>query len=342
MAKNVFGLDIGSSLLKVVKLETRGNTKVLLQAGVRPAPPKGLQSESALDLEAVVRAIKDLVTSTKINTKYVNIALPENQVFTRVIDVPNLTDKELSSAIQWEAEQYIPSPLSEVVLDYQVVERSTNPQDPMQVLLVASPIVLINKYKKILSDAGLIPFVFETALLSMARVLVRDKEQATMLVVDIGAQSSTLAVVRKGVLRFTYTLATGGDAITRSLAGDFEFELTKAEEYKKTYGLEKKPNDGKVASAITPIVNIILAEIEKSIAFYQKKYPQEQINYIILSGGTAKLPGLVPYLANAVGIEVEIANPWNGIIVDETVFRETLKDGPLFLTASGLALRDYE
>lgn len=341
MAKNVFGLDIGGSFIKAVVIEHDKSDKQLVQVGLRPTPPKGLWSESELDLGFFSQSIKNLVTEAKINTKFVNCALPENQVFTKVIDVPNLTDKELSSAIHWEAEQYVPRPLSEVVLDYQVIQRPQASELPMQVLLVAAPIILINKYKRILENAGLVPVIFETETLSTARALLSGRESISFLIINMGASSTTLSIIRRGVLIFTFIIPTAGEAMTKTIAAEFNLELSEAEQYKKTYGLGEYLQ-GKVAASIIPIVKTIMVEVEKAIKFYQQKYSQETVESIVVAGGGAKLPGLTSHLAENLGVEVEMADPWRNIKVDPNNFKDAISEGSIFVVATGLALRDYE
>src|SRR3990167_3156469 len=117
----LIGLDIGSKTIKVVELERSGKINKLVTVGVSAAPPKGLLSELPLDHMALAEAIKKTCLDARVTTRRVNIALPESMAFTRVIEMPMLSDKELASAIRWEAEQYIPLPLSEAILDYQIM-----------------------------------------------------------------------------------------------------------------------------------------------------------------------------------------------------------------------------
>lgn len=340
MKNKAFGLDIGSSSMKAVWLSSEPNGYFLNGAAMSLTPQKGMLSESPLDQEEVAQAIRTLMAEAKIDTKYVNIALPENQVYTRVIEMPNLSDKELVSAIYWEAEQYIPVPLATITLDYKVLRRPEAQEQggKMDVLLVGAPTALIDKYDKVLSLAGLIITSVETEILSSIRSTIIDTNFPPSLLVTIGAVSTSLAIVKNGVIVFTYSIPTGGIAITRALATDFGFSLQQAEEYKKVYGMSEKTLGGKIAKALAPVLSIIVSEMRKALAFYAEKYADEPVRQIIIGGGTARLPGLTTYFANAIGVETAIANPWK-ILAHQEVSKEIIDNASEYTVAVGLAMR---
>ncbi len=344
MNKRPFGLDIGVSTIKIVWLSYQKEEFILDASLITPAPPKGMLSESPLDEEEMARALVRSIDEAKITTKYVNIALAENQVYTNVIEMPVLSDKELSSAIYWEAERHIPVPLSSVKLAWSVLKRPPQAimEEKMQILIVGSPTLLINKYQKILSMAGLTINAIETQILATIRALVTSDNFPTSLIVNIGSASTALAIVRDNVMIFIYSIPVGGSAINRAIEADFGLTQKQAEEYKKSYGVSTGIFGGKIGKATEPILDSILAEVRKALAFYSEKYKGDKpIRQIILSGGTAKLPGIDLFFTNKVNIETVIANPWK-ILRNQELPREILDDAPEYTIAVGLAMRDYE
>jgi len=344
MNKESFGLDIGATSIKIVLLNGKNNSFVLKAASITPAPLRGMMSNSPLDDQEMAQAIVKAVKNAGINTKSVNIALPENQVYTKVLDMPVLSDRELASAIYWEAEQYIPVPLQNITLVWNVLKRpeQSSSADKMQVLMVGAPTVLVNKYQKIVQMAGLSVNGMETEILSILRALVLDETYPTSLLVNIGAISTSFAIVRNGIMIFTYSMSVGGSSINRAIATDFGLTAQQAEEYKRVYGVSGKSLGGKIGRATEPILNSILAEIKKSIAFYSQKYRDDApIRQIILCGGTAKLPGIELFFANNSGIETAIASPWR-ILASQQVPKEILDNASDYTIAVGLAMRDYE
>lgn len=345
------GLDIGTISMKALWLSGEGNPYGLNAAITIPTPPKGMLSESVLDQEEMAKTMQQMFVEAKINQQAVNVSLPENQVYTRVIDMPVLSEKELSSAIYWEAEQYIPLQLEEVTLDWKILQKpqTITEGSRMSVLLVGAPTILIDKYQKILTTAGLSINAIDTEILATVRALVTPEEEGkpnpfpTTIIVHIGAVSTAFAIIKAGTIIFTYSLATGGIALNRAIASDFGFSMAQAEAYKNVYGLGKDVVGGKIGQATMPVLMSIVTEIKKAVAFYNEKYVNENkpIQQIILSGGTAKLPGIDLFFAQYCGIETVIADPLR-LLPKEGLAKEMLDNSPDYSVVVGLAMRDYE
>lgn len=335
-----FGLDIGTTSIKVVQLQPEKDKFKLITFGMT-AVPASLQSESEADHRAIADAIVKLVANRRIVAKGVVVAIPESVVFSRVIEMPPLTDEELKSAIKWEAEQYIPIPLNEANLDYQVVKSPAKGSqgEKMEVFLVAAPKTLVNKYLNILKMADIQPLALETELISICRALVRNSEEGKHnLVVSIGSLSTDLAITRDSQIIYTRSISTGGNALARAVARELNLEVPQAEEYKRSYGLDEKMLEGKIRKAIEPIFDVVIAEIKKSIKFSEGK-EGIKLSSLLLCGGTAKLPGLVSYLAKALELEVQVGDPFANVFLEEKQKTELGDDAPLFTTAVGLAMK---
>lgn len=344
MSAKSFGLDIGVTSLKAVELTKKKNGFILNSAITIASPSKGVLSEAILDQEEVAMAIRRIVNEGKITSKVVHLALPENQVYTRIIEMPVLSDKELSTAIYWEAEQYIPVPLETLQLAWEILKKPDHLHEDakMQVLLVGAPLSLLSRYEKILGMTGLTIGSVETEILSAIRSLVAGDHYPNTLIVSIGAMSTSLAIIKDHIIVFTYSIPTGGNAINRAIATDFGFSMDEAEQYKKLYGMSEEVLGGKIGQATTPILMSIIDEVKKAIAYYTEKYKQEApISQIVLSGGSAKLPGIQSFFADHSGVEIAMANPWK-ILVSQQVPKEILDNAPHYSVAVGLAMKDYE
>ncbi len=345
MAKTVLGLDVGSKYIKYTELlHIDKNRYQLISVGMCPGPVKGLNSEASIDHEALGVTIKKLLKDGGVRSKMVNVALPEANVFTRIIQVPPLSERELASAIKWEAEQYIPLPLEEVEMDFSIVGESKDKDGnkKLDVLLVAAPKMLIDRFTKVLEAADLEAEAMETEIISASRALlppVFDKP-LTVMVVNIGGQSTDLSIIRQGVIAFTRSLPTGGTTFTKAIAQDLGFPIPQAEEYKKAYGLKSDQIEGKIYRTLKPIFSVIVDEIKRSITFFQNKFSEEVMAALIISGGSARLPGLVEALTEAVGIETQIGNPWTRVAKDQSRFAKLDEEGCTFVVACGLAMRE--
>jgi type IV pilus assembly protein PilM len=334
-----FGLDIGSHNLKVVQLKRAGDKYQLIALGSAPSPPKGLASEAESDLTILAEAIKKLHQEAKITTKNVATALPEDQVFTRVITLPKLTDEELTSALKWEAEQYVPIPLTEVTLAHQIIGGASQNKEKIEVLLVAAPKRLIDKLLKVLKTAGLNPVSLETEILAMSRSLAAPDSEGTLLV-DLGARATDIAIVEKQQIVFTRSIMTAGEALTRAVASSLGLEIPQAEEYKKAYGVDPGKLEGKVSKAIKPIFEVVIKEMEQAIQFYHSEKKDKVIKRIVLTGGTAILPEIVSLVAKELNIETQIGDPFTQIIKDNLLTKIPEGDLPFYAAAVGLAMKE--
>lgn len=344
MAKINVGLDIGFSSIKVVSMSKDNGQFRLNSLGAISSPRPGIISDADADLEALAGAIKQLMAAAKIDSKEVVAALPESRIFTRVIDdLPYLKDNELSSAIRYAAEEFIPMPLADVDLNWQVLIRSDGKNKNVRtvVLVVASPKNIVSKYLKVLELAGLRLRALETEIIAVTRALVGNNPfSPSTMIIQLGTTTTDFAAVSKGLIWLTRSISTGGMALTRSLAQHFNFEINQAEEYKKVYGLMEDQLEGKVFEALKPVVDIIAGEARRVIQAFGTKYPQNQIKRVVLSGGGAKMPGLVVYLANTLGLEVQEADPWYFIVKEKSAAAKLAQDAPSYSVAVGLALRE--
>ena len=344
MNNKSFGLDIGVSGIKAVELSPDKNGFKLNASISAPTPPKGMLSESPVDEEEMAQTLKKTLDEARISTKRVNVALPENQAYTKVVEMPFLSDRELASAIYWEAEQYIPIPLSNVSLSWSIINRKAQSNSKMLVLMVGAPTIVVGKYQKVLQLAGLKINVLETEMLATVRALTSflpPNSITPTIIINIGSISTSLAIIIGNNLVFTYSLPLGGAAINRAISTDFGLSHAQAEEYQKAYGISNSPLGQRIGKSTEPIMSSILSEVKKAVIYYSQKYKDSRIEQIVLSGETAKIPGIDTYFANSSGIETVIANPFK-FLDPNTVPKDIINNSPAYSIAVGLSLRSYE
>lgn len=337
-ARIVTGLDIGSFTTKAVVLNHDKKIRLLGFGSVRSAVP-GLLSDNDLDLEKVAASIKSLLSSLQAPTDKVVAALPESKVFSRVIkELPFLTDEELNSAIRYSCEEFVPLPIDQVDLFWQVLvrDKSTN---KTEVLVIAVPKRVMQKYLKIFELAQVKLLALETEMIASVRVMVASNINVPSLLLQFGATTTDMAVVVNGLIVLTRSIATGSQTLSRALGSYLNLQPLQAEEYKKVYGLLPDQMQGKVFEVLKPLVEVIAVEIERSIQSFQSKNPQSPIKRLVLSGGGAKLPGLVVYLANRLGLEAQEADPWGFLDKDPSIASRVTTD-PAYTVAVGLAMRN--
>ena len=334
------GIDIGTKTIKMVELAKEGQKYRLKASGIVGFKGKSFeQAKDDKELAPLAEAIKKLYKEAKVSTRDVAIALPEPQVFTRTIKFPLLTDSEIASAVKWEAEQYIPMPINEAIVQHQILERREN-ATPAQVLvlLVASSKVLVEKYAKLIDMSGLNLAAVETELTALIRSLAPTDQ--TVMLVDFGATTTDIAISRNGLLHFSRSIPTAGEAFTRAVSQALGVEEQQAEEYKRTYGLSVQQLEGKIKSALDPIFRVVSDEMRKAVHFYQAEEKGEAPNSVILSGGSAGMPDAAATLTKLLGIEVSVGNPFANVEVAAEAVKALSGYAPLYSIATGLALRE--
>jgi len=250
------GIDIGSKTIKIVELSRDGGGWSLKGSGVIGYvgdPIERIKDEKGL--VAIADTIRKLHKEAKISSKDVAISLPESQVFTRSMRFPYLTDQEIASAVKWEAEQYIPIPIEEAIVQHQILQRNDKSTPPdVDVLLVASPRVAVETYVKTLQMAGLKVAIVETELISLIRSST--PEEGSFVVLDFGASSTDIAISKNGKLRFSRSIPTAGDAFSRAISQSMNIDFQQAEQYKTTYGLIEGQLEGKIKAVLDPVLRV--------------------------------------------------------------------------------------
>ena len=337
-----FGIDIGTSSIKIAQVAREGGTIRLVAAAAIPTPQAGIRAESVTDLASLTEAVKKIISDAKITSRHVACSVSESNVHVEVLQMPPMSESELSSAVVWEAEQVIPFQVSEAEISWQVIPVTDQTKaNTQQVLLTAAPKRQVEKYVNVLNQAGLTPEIIEPESVATARALAKFPS-GLGAIIDLGASGTSISVVLNGCVVVSRSLPTGGNAISRALSSYLNLELNQAEEYKRAYGLEENQLEGKVRQAIIPVIDVISNETRKVIEFYQSKNENRRISSIVLTGGGAGLPELVPYLAKNLGAEIVIGDPFVDISKDERMASALTGFGPLYGVAVGLALREVE
>lgn len=342
MSNIIIGLDIGSSSIKAAQISKDKTASTLLAAGYIATPVRDVTSMNEHDEQKLANSVNHLVHDMKISNINVSASLPSSKVITRIVEMPLMNDKDLASSIQWEAEQYIPFPLTKVKLDYAVVSTNTQTQK-MNVLLVAAQTSLIESYMRIITLAGLNLISLETEIMAIGRsVSFSLPTVSDVLIVSIGANATDIALTHEMVLSFTKSYPIGGNNMSQAIAEELGFEIAQAEEYKKTYGLEEDKLEGKIAKIISPYIYNLIEEMEKIVAFSKKTFPKSEISTVVISGAASKLPGLVLTITKNLGLDSQLSNPFINLSVDPKILPKLTEDAPLYTTSVGLALKEID
>lgn len=263
-------------------------------------------------MTALGTLMEQFINDNKLPTRDIRLSLPETVVSTKVISIPSLSDAELASAITWQAEQHIPIPPEELSLEYQVLYRPPKSQanTPMRVMLIGARKPIVERYVNMFAALGIEPTLLETQVMSVLRSLQIAASDPVTLVVHIGASTMDMALINQGEVEFVVTHISGGQLLTKTLEQAIGLDGKQAEEYKRTYGLIPDQFEGKVRNALLPAVQVLVTEMQKATRFFLNQHPTLSVQRVVLSGGTAQLPGLVQFVTESLGTEVLVASPF--------------------------------
>jgi type IV pilus assembly protein PilM len=335
-----FGLDIGSTALRVVELTGSGPTKSLAKYAYMPIDSQIALSDSKNDQQRLGQAIAQLVSQAKLNTRNVAVGIPSSRVFTTVADIDRLSQAELSKAIRYQADALIPTPLNESKLDWALLGDSPKDKTKVEVLLSSVPNAFIEQRLDMLEAIGLNVIAFEPDNLALSRAMMSADASTPQMVIDIGNKSTDLVVLMGGAPRLTRAIPTGMEAIMRTAMQNLNVDDKQAEQFVLKFGLGKDKLEGQVYQAIIGTVELLASEIDKSIKFFQARYPEVKMERIVVTGGASVLPEFPLYLANKFGLNVEIGNAWRSVAVSSDRQNELLAISNQFGVAVGLAERN--
>ncbi|PIT89379.1 MAG: hypothetical protein COU27_00590 [Candidatus Levybacteria bacterium CG10_big_fil_rev_8_21_14_0_10_36_7] len=340
MKNSSIGLDIGTTTLRIAMVSRNKDSFSLDSIAVSPSTPRGINSEAQADHKALSDLITQMLQTSGIKSKEVTVSLPENQVYTKVIEMPQLSEQELAGSLKFEMEQYVPLPLDQVKTDWQILNKKENSgKKTMNVLLVAAPLSLLAKYEKIVEMAGLSLYAVETEIISIYRALSPlINSAAPSMIVHIGASNTNVAILKNNNLETVFSINLGGLALTRAISIDLGIDVVQAENFKKAYGLSQQAFNGKIGRSLQPVLDSLVSDIKKALLLFKEKN-SEEVKQLVLSGGSALLPGIDAYFTHTLGAQTILGNCWNAYNL-KNVPDEVRVEAPSYSVVIGSALRD--
>jgi type IV pilus assembly protein PilM len=334
-----FGLDIGTTAIRLVELRGAGPVKSLVRYATTPIDVKVSQSEAASDQQKLAEAIKTLLAEARVTTRNVAVGIPSQKVFTTVVDIDRLPPAELAKTIRFQADSLIPTPLAESKIDWAMIGDSPADKSKVEVLLTSVPNEFIEKRLDVLEAMGLNVIAFEPDNLALSRAMLAPDSSLPQMVVDIGSTSTDLVIVVNGAPRLTRAIPTGSEAIIRSAMQNLNIDAAQAEQFVFKFGLSKDKLEGQIYQAVIGTVETLMTEIDKSLKFFNTRYPGSKMDRIIVTGGASALPEFPLFVANKLGISVEIGNAWRNVSFAADRQNELLSVSNHFGVAAGLAER---
>jgi len=380
-SQKVLGIDIGTSHIKIVSIEKDKSKNKLLRYAMGPS--NGLLakilSTSNADDNSLSEQLKGFLKDNNFTeASDAVVVIPEQKVFSKVITMPTMSDKEFEQAVEWEAGQHLPQPLSEVYLKYSLQEEhsfglqsggsrkasqkndylgaaknvvsslhlNSAGQGSSDILLVSVPKIFIDRYFKIIKKSGLIPIGLEPTSLAIIRSISLSDYHVPTIIINMGDSSIDFYLTVKNNLRFVRSLSFGVSSMIKAISQELDISLIQASEYLYTYGFNEKALNGKIRTIVLPIINIIVDEFQKAQQYIQTRasfFGSESdhvVRQIIITGGGSLIPDIMIYLIEIVSMEVQMADPLKSLDISQVSNKSVLEQyGPLFSAAVGAALK---
>ncbi|MBI5344485.1 MAG: type IV pilus assembly protein PilM [Deltaproteobacteria bacterium] len=342
--KEAVAFDIGSNSIKVAQMNLTKKGWELVKLGMASLPPEAIVDGSIIDSMTVTSTLKDLIKEHGIRVKDAVSSLTGHSVIIKKVSFPAMTEDELAESIQWEAEQYIPFPITEVNIDFQILGAGAEGSGQMDVMLVAVKKDVINDYTNVIKEAGLLPAVIDVdsfALENMMEISYPVTSGETVAIVNIGASITSISVVVGGVTIFTRSVPMGGNQFTEEIQRQLNISFKDAEALKT--GGEGAPKGQVPAAAVETVSTNMAFEVKRSLDFFLGGSQGSYVNKIYLSGGGAKIKGLLEMMQEKTSIPVELVNPFKNIECNlKDIPPDRLKElAPFFGVAIGLATRRF-
>jgi len=341
--KETVAFDIGSNSIKLVQMGQSKKGWELQKFGFAELPPEAIVDGSIIDSMTVINTLKDLIKEHGIKIKNTVSSLTGHSVIIKKVSFPSMTEDELGESIQWEAEQYIPFPIADVNIDFQILGADTEGRGQMDVMLVAVKKDVINDYTNVLKEAGLTPVVVDVdsfAIENMMEINYPVTPGENIAIVNIGASITSISVIMGGMTVFTRSIPMGGNQFTEEIQRQLNISFKDAEDMK--LGRKEAGSDAEaLKTAITGIATNLSFEVKRSLDFFLGGSQGSYVGKIYLSGGGGKSAGLLAIMQEKTAVPVEIVDSFKSITVNPKHFdEEKMKDlSPLFGVAVGLATR---
>lgn len=343
----MIGLDISSSSVKLVELSQSASGEFIVDRFASEPFEKGWIVEGQIEkFDEVSEAVRKVVQKSGTKTKHVAMAMPQSAVITKKIMLPaGLREEEMEMQVEAEANQYIPFSLDEVSLDFCVIGPSLTSAGDVEVMIAASRKDRVQDRQGLAEAAGLKPAILDiesyASRLAVDRIvkgLPSEGKDALIALFEIGAETTSLKVLRDNELLYDRDQSFGGAQLTQLIARQYGFSFEEAETKKLAGDLPEDYQE----SILLPFVDSLSQEIGRALQYFFTSTPHHKVHYVMLAGGTAALPGLKDRVTELTGFAAMVVNPFEGMKLGSAIRESKLRrEAPSYLTACGLAMRRF-
>ncbi len=334
-----FALDIGTTAVRVVQLKRSGEGWSLVKYGSAPVDIKVASSDAPDDQRRLGAAISSLISQAGITERNVVVGIPSSKMFATVVDLPSLPPQELASTIKYQAEQFIPMAIDEAKIDWAVLGKSLSDPQKNEVLLAS----VANKFSEarldLVEGIGLNVIALEPDSVALVRALVPPTNQDAMMIIDFGDFTTDLVAVLGGSPRLIRSIPVGLQTLIKAATQNLNIDVNQAGQFIMKFGLHPDRLEGQILKSLDATLEQFIVEINKSIKFFQSRYPNVTLRYLMASGYTLSIPAFGEYIAGKTNIQTVAGNAWGNVQYSPNLRDNLMQIAPQFGVAVGLAER---
>ena len=345
--QSLIGIDVSSSACKVLELSKADDHIRVERYAVEPLPQNSVVEHAITEVEQVAQAVERAVKRSGTRCRHAAVAVAGAHVITKTIKMPaNLSDAELQTQIEMEADHYIPYPLDEVNMDYQVLGASEENADEMEVLMAACRKEIVDDYVAVIQGPGLTPAVvdIETYAMENAYSLIAEHMpgggmEKTVAILDIGATTTNINVIHNNHSVYSRDHTFGGRQLTEEIQRRYGLSYEEAGLAKKQGGLP----DNYQTDVLRPFMEAMCQETMRALQFFYSSSPFNSVDQLLLAGGCAQIPGIDEMVAARIGVPAMMANPFASMSLASRIKPQMLaSDAPSLMISCGLAMRGFD
>ncbi len=343
----LIGVDISASSIKILELSRSGDHYRVERYAVEPLPQNAVIEHTITEVDQVAQTMQRAVKRSGTKCKNVAVAVAGSHVISKIINMPaGLADRDLQTQIEMEADRYIPYPLDEVNLDFQVLGPADTGGEQVNVLIAACRKEIVDDYLAVTQGAGLTPtvidietYAMENAYSLIAQHMPGGGMEKTIAVIDVGATTTNINVMRDNRSIYTRDHTFGGRQLTEEIQRRYGLSYEEAGLAKKQGGLP----DNYQTDVLRPFMEALCQEVMRALQFFYSSSPYNSVDQVLLAGGCAQIPGVEELVAARVGVATAIANPFASMSLSSRVKPQLLSnDAPSLMISCGLAMRGFD
>lgn len=334
-----FALDIGTTAVRIVQLNQSGDMWNLIKYGAAPVDIKVSTSDAPEDQKRLGDVITNLISQIGVSERNVVLGIPSNKMFATVVDLPDLPQQELASTIKYQAEQYIPMAIEEAKIDWAVLGKSLRDPQKNEVLLAS----VSNKFSEsrldMVEGLGLNVIAIEPDSLALVRSLVPASSRDAHMIIDFGDFSTDIVMVLDRAPRLIRSIPVGKETLVKAAEQNLNIDANQANQFILKFGLHPDRLEGQILKSLDATLEQFMVEVNKSVKFFQSRYPNVPLSSVILSGYTLSIPAFGEYIAGKTGMQTVAGNAWSNVRFSGGLRDQLMQVAPQFAVAVGLAER---